>query len=437
MGARLMRGAHVGASALGLAARMVGERYLGSDRQAAAQKVAQALGGFKGPLMKVGQILATIPQALPPEYATALAQLQSSAPPMGTSFVRRRMKTELGPAWRARFAAFDENAAAAASLGQVHKAIAHDGRRLACKLQYPDMHSAVASDLGQLRLVLGLYEMVDSAIKTAGVQEELAARLAEELDYTREARATALYAYMLHNEAAVHVPQVVPELSTARLLTATWLEGRHILSYKDAPMEQRVRIATAMFRAWYVPFYHYGVIHGDPHLGNYTIRAVDDGLNLLDFGCVRIFPPSFVGAVIDLYRALMTGQEDLAVHAYETWGFTHLTRAHIETLNIWAQFLYAPLMEDKIRTIGEANGGVYGREIALSVHKRLRALGGVAIPRAFVFMDRAALGLGSVFIHLAAEVNWHRVFEELIDEFDVSALESRQKEALVRFDLVS
>lgn len=435
-GTGLVRSARVGGTALGLGARLAGQRYLGLDtlKGAHADQLAAALGNLKGPLMKVGQILATIPEALPPEYAAALAQLQSAAPPMGRAFVRRRMKAELGPDWRARFADFDETAAAAASLGQVHRATHHDGRALAAKLQYPDMQSALDSDLGQLRALLGLYEMVDSALKTADIHAELAARLAEELDYDREARHTALYAHMLAGEAAVRVPEVAPELSTDRLLTATWLEGRHILDYRDAPEAQRARIALNMFRAWYVPFYGTGVIHGDPHLGNYTVRE-DDALNLLDFGCVRVFPARFVGGVIDLYRALMAGDEALAVHAYETWGFAGLTRTHIETLNMWAGFLYAPLMEDAVRPIGEAKGGVYGRETIAAVHKQLRALGGVAVPREFVFMDRAALGLGSVFIHLNARVNWHRLFEGLIDGFDVGALERRQAATLRRFDL--
>ena len=432
-GAGLVRGARVGAGALGLGARVAGARYLGLPGPQ-ADKIAAALGGLKGPVMKIGQMLATIPEALPPEYAAALQQLQSSAPPMGRAFVRRRMRAELGEDWRAKFADFEEQAAAAASLGQVHRARHHDGRALACKLQYPDMRAALDSDLGQLRALFGLYERFDAAIKTADIHAEISARLAEELDYVREAAATALYAHMLAGEDGVHVPDVVGELSTGRLLTATWLEGRHILDFTAAPAEQRARIALNMFRAWYVPFYRYGVIHGDPHLGNYTVRQ-DDALNLLDFGCVRVFPASFVGGVIDLYRALRDGDEALAVHAYETWGFAGLSRAHIEALTVWARFLYAPLLEDRVRPIGEARGGVYGRQTALEVHRRLRDIGGVAVPRAFVFMDRAALGLGSVFIHLAAEVNWHQVFEGLIDGFEAQALAVRQAQALARFGL--
>lgn len=439
--ARLARYGKVSGTVAGLATRLAGEKFLGLkiEREEHAQALMLALGNLKGPLMKIGQILATIPEALPPEYAQAFQQLQSNAPSMGWPFVRRRMKSELGPGWESRFQSFEREAAAAASLGQVHRATGLDGRALACKLQYPDMQSAISADLNQLKVILSIYERYDRAIKTTDIQAELAERLNEELDYEREARHCRLYAYMLRDESGAHVPEVVPELSTPRLLTSNWLEGRKILDFADAPLEERNRIALNMFRAWYVPFYGYGTIHGDPHPGNYTVRE-DLSINLLDFGCVRIFPPEFVGGVIDLYHALMTGDNALAVHAYETWGFKDLSKEQLETLNIWAGFLYGPIMEDKTRVIGHADGGVYGRETAEKVHVRLRELsrerGGIKVPREFVFMDRAALGLGSVFIRLNAEVNWHRLFNALIEGFDLEILHQRQSEALRQFGLL-
>lgn len=435
-GSRAARYAKVSGTVAGLAARVAGERYLGIDipREKHAQQLMIALGGLKGPLMKVGQILATIPEALPPEYARALQQLQSNAPPMGRPFVRRRMRAELGPDWESKFRVFSYDAAAAASLGQVHNATLHDGRTIACKLQYPDMRTAIEADLNQLKLVFSLYEKFDKAISTKMIHGELRARLFEELDYTLEARHCNLYRWMLRDEKDIHVPEVIPELSTERLLCATWLDGRRILDFIDANPEKRNALAVTMFRAWYVPLYYYGIIHGDPHLGNYTVRE-DGGINLLDFGCVRIFPAPFVGGVIDLYHALQHDDIARAVHAYETWGFHGLNKEQIETLNIWARFLYGPVLEDRIRPIGEITNGVYGRETAQKVHERLRSAGSVTIPSAFVFMDRAALGLGSVFLHLRAEVNWYNLFNGLIDGFDRDSLHQRQAEALSRFGI--
>jgi predicted unusual protein kinase regulating ubiquinone biosynthesis (AarF/ABC1/UbiB family) len=430
---RVRRYARVSTAMGGLAARLAGERYLGIeiDRPKHAAELTRALGGIKGPLMKVAQLLATIPNALPQEYARELASLQSNAPAMGWPFVKRRMASELGENWEQRFKSFEHEAARAASLGQVHRAVAKDGTALACKLQYPDMGSAVEADLQQLKFFLSLYERYDRAVTTDEIHAEIGERLREELDYEREAAHMRLYRLMLADEKGVTIPEPVPALSTARLLTMTWIEGTAMLDAVKRPLAERNEIARNMFRAWYVPFYFYGVIHGDPHLGNYTVRK-DDGINLLDFGCIRIFEGKFVKGVIDLYRALDNDDRDLAVAAYRSWGFGNLTNELIDVLNRWARFIYAPLLEDRKRRIQEKEDedGIYGRELAEDVHRQLRRLGGVKPPREFVFMDRAALGLGSVFTHLKAEINWHRLFHELIEDFDPEGLETRQKKSL-------
>jgi predicted unusual protein kinase regulating ubiquinone biosynthesis (AarF/ABC1/UbiB family) len=434
---RVRRYAQVGAAVGGLAARLAGERYLGIgiDRERHAADLKAALGGIKGPLMKVAQLLATIPDALPEEYVRELIQLQSNAPAMGWPFVRRRMAGELGANWQSRFKSFEREAARAASLGQVHRAVALDGTRLACKLQYPDMASAVEADLRQLRLAMGLYERYDRAVSTAEIHAEIAARLREELDYQREAAHMRLYREILKDERNVAVPVPYDELSTRRLLTMTWLDGGPILEIADAPIEVRNEIALRMFRLWYVPFYYYGVIHGDPHLGNYTVAAENSTgrtVNLLDFGCIRIFPAIFVKGVIDLYHALDRNDEELAVAAYRSWGFGNLSKEMIAVLNRWARFVYGPLLDDRIRPIQERRGEPEGPRLVDSVHQDIRRLGGIAPPRAFVFMDRAAVGLGSVFLHLKAEINWHRLFHELIEDFDEAVLAKRQRAALAR-----
>jgi predicted unusual protein kinase regulating ubiquinone biosynthesis (AarF/ABC1/UbiB family) len=311
----------------------------------------------------------------------------------------------------------------------VHRATALDGTPLACKLQYPDMASAVEADLRQLKLAMSLYERYDRAVTTAEIHAEIADRLREELDYEREAAHMRLYREILRGEPGVAVPVPIPELSTNRLLTMTWLDGVPILDIATAPIEQRNEIALRMFRIWYVPFYYYGVIHGDPHLGNYTV-APDNTVNLLDFGCVRVFRASFVRGVIDLYNALQRGDRGLAVHAYESWGFGNLSNEIIDVLNRWALYVYGPLLDDRSRLIQEKASGVYGAAVAESVHRDIRRLGGVRPPREFVFMDRAAIGLGSVFLHLKAEINWYRLFHELIDDFDEAVLAARQLAAL-------
>jgi predicted unusual protein kinase regulating ubiquinone biosynthesis (AarF/ABC1/UbiB family) len=434
--ARAARYARVGANMGGVAARMAGSRLFnreGADASNAAV-LAQALGGLKGPIMKVAQLLATIPDLIPPEYASELQKLQSEAPPMGAAFVKRRMQAELGAQWQSRFGSFDLNPSAAASLGQVHRATTKDGEKLACKLQYPDMQSAVEADLKQLEFVFALHRRMDPAIDTREISKEIGERVREELDYEREAKHAALYARALSDVDEVRVPNVHPELSTKRLLSLQWLEGERILQFTESPVEIRNRLAIAMFKAWWHPFSHAAVIHGDPHLGNYTVFSEDGearGINLLDYGCIRIFHPRFVGGVVDLYRGLQTDDRARIVHAYETWGFKSLSNELIDILNIWARFIYAPLLDDRVRTVADGvKPGEYGRRQAFEVHKALKEKGPVTVPREFVFMDRAAVGLGAVFLHLKAELNYHQLFEAEIDRFSLEALAKRQQEAL-------
>jgi predicted unusual protein kinase regulating ubiquinone biosynthesis (AarF/ABC1/UbiB family) len=433
--ARAARYVRVGTGVGAVAARVAGNRLFGMelDRSKNAAELAKALGGLKGPIMKAAQLLSTIPEALPPEYSRELSQLQSQAPPMGPGFVRRRMQAELGPEWQSRFKSFEATSSASASLGQVHKAVGHDGRQLAVKLQYPDMQSAVAADLGQLRVVFALHARMDPAVETGEILKEISERLKEELDYELEARHTALYGLIFKDDPLIRVPEIVPDLSTKRLLSMTWLEGRRLLEYKASPLEDRNQIARAMFRAWWFPFSHYGVIHGDPHLGNYNVFEIDgrpEGINLLDYGCMRTFQPKFVQGVIDLYRGLERGDEALIVHAYETWGFKGLSKDVIEVLNIWARFIYGPLLDDRVRSIAEGTTpGEYGRREAFTVHEALKEKGPVKVPREFVFMDRAAIGLGGVFLHLDARLNYYRMFNETIEGFDLSEVAERQRVA--------
>jgi predicted unusual protein kinase regulating ubiquinone biosynthesis (AarF/ABC1/UbiB family) len=429
----LRRFARTSGAVGGIAARVAGERVFGvrTNRASHAEDLKTVLGGLKGPLMKVAQFLSTIPDALPAEYAEELAQLQANAPPMGWAFVRRRMSTELGPDWEKRFATFSHEAAAAASLGQVHRATLPTGELVACKLQYPDMASTVEADLRQLKVAMAIFHRMDKAIDQEEIYKELSERLREELDYQREAAQMRLYGLMLANDPTVHVPMPFPAFSSKRLLTMSWLDGGALMKRleEEPPLEERNRIAEALFRAWYVPLYRYGVIHGDPHLGNYQVRR-DCTVNLLDFGAIRVFPAKFVRGVIDLYEAVRDNDDDKAHHAYTTWGFTDLSREKMAVLNIWARFLYEPLMQDRVRRIQETNDPQYGREVAERVHAGLKRTGGVKPPREFMLMDRSAIGLGGVFLRLGAELNWSRLFHGLIEDFDSDKLAARQAAAL-------
>ncbi|MFI4936207.1 MAG: ABC1 kinase family protein [Caulobacterales bacterium] len=440
LSSRVARFAKVGAGLSGAAATFGANALFGggdvTSRNARALK--ETLGQLKGPLMKVAQMAATVPDVLPPEFAAELAELQTNAPSMGPAFVRRRMAAELGPDWAKRFGSFELTPTAAASLGQVHKATSLEGRALAVKLQYPDMQSAVESDLAQLRAAMALGRQMFGAADTREIVVEISERIREELDYEREAKAMALYRAFFAGRDDIAAPEPIAELSTGRLLTMEWLEGRGLMNFIEADQDQRDRIARLLFEAWWAPLIHIGVIHGDPHLGNYTFTGEAARLNLLDFGCIRIFPPGFVGGVQMLYRALTDNDRDAQAEAYRIWGFKGLTNELIDTLNIWARFIYGPLLDDRVRTVADGiSPGAYGRREAFQVKQALEAgPSPVIIPREFVFMDRAAIGLGSAFLRLGAALNWRAIFEASLEGFSEAGLVERQAAALGAVGLI-
>jgi len=417
---RLKRYATVTSAVGGSVARAATDKLLGrdADHSLQAKAMTKALGRLKGPVMKIAQMLSTIPDAVPIEYALEFQSLQADAPAMGWPFVRRRMAVELGPDWQSNFRSFDHEATSAASLGQVHKATSLENELLACKLQYPDMISTVQADLNQLKLALKIYEATLGGIKTASVFEEISGRLSEELDYKKEAENLDTFRDIFKSRSDIRVPTVYSALSTNRLLTMSWLEGTPLRGILETSQEYRNRMAKLAFKAWYYPFFHHQIIHGDPHLGNYSFRQEslhgDEGINLFDFGCVRRFEKPFLQGVKDLYHALDQGDKALEVHAYETLGFKELSNEMLDVLRLWATLLYEPVLDDRVRPMQKDHSGIYGRETADKVHQELKKLGGVSPPREFVFMDRAAVGVGSLCLHLKAEANWYRLYNELM-----------------------
>ena len=428
---RVKRYSKVTTSLTSLATQFAGKKYLNfdlSDQKYAAQ-ITEILGNLKGPLMKVAQLSATIPDLLPEEYARKLAELQSNAPPMSWVFVKRRMKAELGENWEEQFLSFDKEASFAASLGQVHKASLPNKDQVACKLQYPDMASAVEADLGQLKIIFKIYSSYNKSIQIREIYKEIEVRLKEELDYRLEHKHLKAFNFIHQKNDFIKIPKVYDKISTNRLLVMQYLEGKKLIEYKKAPQKLRNELAKKLFMAWYYPFYKYGIIHGDPHLGNYSVDKKNN-INLFDYGCVRIFPAKFVKGVIDLYFALKENNKSKIKKAYEAWGFKDIDDKLMSVLNKWALFLYDPILKNEVRRIQDSDSGIYGAKIAGEVHRELKKYGGVKPPREFVFMDRAAVGLGSIFIHLKAEINWYKLFHALIKDFSVKTVDNNQKKAL-------
>ena len=416
----------------GIVTRIGANKYLGlnTDHKKNAHNLQEKFGQAKGPFMKIAQLLAMIPDAIPREYANQLMKLQTNAPPMGEYFVRRRMKNELGENWKKKFINFNETSSFAASFGQVHKAKLNNGQLVACKIQYPDMLSTVKADLVQLKVVLNLFEKFNKVIKTSKIHSEIKERLFEEIDYIKEAQNINIFNRIFKNETKINIPNIFSKYTTSKLITMSWLDGRsihHLFTSSNNKLKEKV--ATNIFNAWYKPFYSFAIIHGDPHFGNYSFTK-NGNINLFDFGCIRIFPVNFVKAVIDLYYALERKDIDLAVEAYKTWGFKKINKELIKILNLWASYIYGPLLENKRRFIqGDGKKG-YGFAIANKVYKKLKQIGGVEPPKEFVFIDRAAIGMGSLFMKLNVRLNWYELFNNLIKDFELNHIKKKQEEIL-------
>ena len=429
---RLNRDFQITTQVGGIVTRIGANKYLGfnTDQKKNAHNLQEKFGQAKGPFMKIAQLLAMIPDAIPREYANQLMKLQTNAPPMGEYFVRRRMKNELGENWKKKFINFNETSSFAASFGQVHKAKLNNGQLVACKIQYPDMLSTVKADLVQLKVVLNLFEKFNKVIKTSKIHSEINERLFEEIDYIKEAQNINIFNRIFKNETKINIPNIFSKYTTSKLITMSWLDGRsihHLFTSSNNKLKEKV--ATNIFNAWYKPFYSFAIIHGDPHFGNYSFTK-NGNINLFDFGCIRIFPVNFVKAVIDLYYALERKDIDLAVEAYKTWGFKKINKELIKILNLWASYIYGPLLENKRRFIqGDGKKG-YGFAIANKVYKKLKQIGGVEPPKEFVFIDRAAIGMGSLFMKLNVRLNWYELFNNLIKDFELNHIKKKQEEIL-------
>ena len=209
----------VGTNVGGFLAKTATKSLLGIPNKNIPIELTELLGNLKGPIMKVAQILSTIPDALPKEYAQQLSKLQAEAPSMNWLFVKRRMRNELGYNWESNFKDFQKTASKAASLGQVHKAVLNkDNKVVACKLQYPDMESAIKADLKQLKLILKIYKQIDNSILTDDIFNELTERLLEEVDYYKETKNINYYKNMFIKNSTINVPITFSKLSLLSLL---------------------------------------------------------------------------------------------------------------------------------------------------------------------------------------------------------------------------
>ena len=292
--------------------------------------------------------------------------------------------------------------------------MAPDGTLVACKLQYPDMKSAVEADLGQLGILLGLQKRVAPAIDTTEIAKELGERLREELDYAREAKHAALFRLMLKGEESVCVPEIYPDLSTDRLLTMRWLDGKKLLAYRRPrscrPQRHRQgavhRLVEAVRHLWRHPRRPasrqlHGVREAGPRGGNQSSRFR-----------LRAHLPAGLRRAASSTSTMRSSETTARASPppIATGASATLDEETVDTLTLWARFIYGPLMDDRVRTIA---GDVAPQRLrpaseAWEVKQRLKNKPAITVPREFVFLERAAIGLGAVMLHLKAEINFHQ-----------------------------
>jgi predicted unusual protein kinase regulating ubiquinone biosynthesis (AarF/ABC1/UbiB family) len=295
-----------GRTALGLGKRLGGrpaEIVAGEIQQRTAEQIFKVLGELKGGAMKLGQALSIFEAALPPEiagpYRATLTRLQESAPPLPARTVHKVLAGDFGEDWRDRFAEFGDQPAAAASIGQVHKAVWYDGRQVAVKIQYPGAGKALISDFNQLSRVGRLFSVLMPGLDVKPLLDELRNRVAEELDYHLEASSQQAFADAYAGDPDIYVPNVLT--STDHVLVTEWMDGTPLSKIiSDGSKEDRDRAGILLVRFLFSGPARAGLLHADPHPGNF--RLMDDGrLGVLDFGAVDRLPdgfPPFIGKLL-------------------------------------------------------------------------------------------------------------------------------------------
>lgn len=379
-----------------------------------AEQVAEVLGDMKGALMKVGQMASYLDAGLPEPLRAALAQLQQDAPPMSADLAAEVVERELGAPPERLFVEWDPVPIAAASIGQVHRAITRDDRAVAVKVQYPGVADAIAADLDNAGLLLGMLRTAFPGLEPGPLLAELRARIGEELDYRQEAENQCLFARFYDGHPFISVPAVVGELSTARLLTTELAEGARFTEVEQWPREERDLAAEAIFRFVFRSLYRLRAFNGDPHPGNYLFRG-DGQVTFLDFGLVKRFTDDDLLHLIALIRHMVLEPNPTAFRAaVEQAGFLRASAPVSDDLAMeYFGHFYEFVLADEVATIGTDYAAETVRRYFDANGPYRDVLRAANLPPSFVIIQRINLGLYAILARLRATANWRRIAEEI------------------------
>lgn len=404
--------AYAGASARQLFASAAQREQLRSDRRLrSAEEVVETLGSMKGAFMKLGQMASYLDAGLDPEVRRQLSQLQADAPPMSAELAASVVESELGARPEEVFDTWDPEPLAAASIGQVHRALTRDGRAVAVKVQYPGVDAAIRSDLDNSATLLAVIRLAFPSLDAASLVTELRERVGEELDYCREARSQQMFARYYEGHPFVQVPAVVPEASSRRVLTSELVVGSRYEEVLDWPQEERDLAGETIFRFVFGGLYSMNVFNGDPHPGNYLFHG-GGRVTFLDFGLVKWFRQGEVDLLAQMVRAAVTDPDDHALRAaIERAGFLRpdpsLTDRQIAD---YFRHYYALVLEDREVELSPEYASETLRHFFDAADPVVRRAN---VPPPFVVLQRINLGLYAVMAGLRSRGNWRRIAEEV------------------------
>jgi predicted unusual protein kinase regulating ubiquinone biosynthesis (AarF/ABC1/UbiB family) len=397
--------------------------FAGAERQAeldhrfelrTAEQVAEALGGMKGAFMKLGQMASYLDVGLPDHVREALSGLQQDAPPMSAELAAGVVERELGAPPAEVFLEWDPAPIASASIGQVHRAITRDGRAVAVKVQYPGVDEAIGADLDSAGLVFKTMGLAFPGFEPGPMVDEIRARVVEELDYENEARNQQLFADWYRDHPFIHVPDVVPELSTARVLTSELAEGVRFEVMATWDQAERDLAAEAIYRFVFRSLYRLQAFNGDPHPGNYLFRPGGQ-VTFLDFGLVKHFTPGEIDVFGDMIRALVVDRDTARYRRIiEQIGLLAPgTPVSDEQVYDYFSHFYEFVLHDEVVTITPQ----WSTEVVSRFFEPNGPHGPVMkaanLPPSFVIIQRINLGLMAILGELAATANFRRIADEL------------------------
>jgi predicted unusual protein kinase regulating ubiquinone biosynthesis (AarF/ABC1/UbiB family) len=399
---------YAGRAALGLGKRIGGrsaELVAAEIQQRTAEQIFRVLGELKGGAMKLGQALSIFEAALPPEiagpYRATLTKLQESAPPLPARTVHQVLARDLGEDWRDNFAEFDDRPVAAASIGQVHAATWHDGRKVAVKIQYPGAGNAIISDFSQLSRVGRLFGVLMPGLEVKPLLDELRNRVAEELDYELEAKSQQAFADAYDGDPDIYVPNVVA--ATPHVLVSDWMSGTPLARViSDGSQEQRNRAGILLVRFLFSGPARAGLLHADPHPGNF--RLLDDGrLGVLDFGAVDRLPgglPPFFGRLLRIMHEdhpdIGAVEHELRAHGFLKEGI----EVDLDALRAFLSPLAEPSKTDSFRFTREWMRGEAARITEVTASNISRKFN---VPPSYVLIHRVSTAGIGVLCQLECE----------------------------------